>query len=124
MSRATRQELIKQLQEERKKRLTIAYVTSTRPGLEVQMADDVLRLVYDHLEAGSELAKNGVDLFIHSNGGSGTVPWRLVSIIREYTKEFAVLVPHHAFSAATLTALGANEILMHKMGCLGPIDPS
>lgn len=30
----------------------------------------------------------------------------------------------HAFSAATLIALGANRIIMHKMGCLGPIDPS
>ena len=30
----------------------------------------------------------------------------------------------HAFSAATLIALGANKIIMHKMGCLGPIDPS
>jgi Serine dehydrogenase proteinase len=65
-----------------------------------------------------------VALFIHSNGGSGTVPWRIVSLIREYTKNFAVLVPHHAFSAATLVALGADKIVMHKMGCLGPIDPS
>jgi hypothetical protein len=76
------------------------------------------------LEGGKELAKNGVDLFIHSNGGSGTAPWRIVSLIRQYTKNFAVLVPHHAFSAATLIALGADEIVMHKMGCLGPIDPS
>jgi len=102
----------------------IAYITSTRTGHEIQIADDVLRLIYEHLEAGREAAKNGVDLFIHSNGGSGTVPWRLVSVIREYTKDFAVLVPHKAFSAATLIALGANEIVMHKMGCLGPIDPS
>jgi hypothetical protein len=80
--------------------------------------------MYDHLEAGRELAKNGVDLFIYSNGGSGTVPCRIVSLIRQYSKDFAVLVPSHAFSAATLIALGANKIIMHKMGCLGPIDPS
>jgi hypothetical protein len=80
--------------------------------------------MYDHLEAGRELAKNGVDLFIYSNGGSGTVPWRIVSLIRQYCEDFAVLVPSHAFSAATLIALGANQIIMHKMGCLGPIDPS
>jgi ClpP class serine protease len=80
--------------------------------------------MYEHLELGRELAKNGVDLFIHSNGGSGTVPWRIVSLIRQYTQNLAVLVPHRAFSAATLMALGANEIIMHKMGCLGPIDPS
>jgi hypothetical protein len=80
--------------------------------------------MYDHLEAGRELAKNGMDLFIYSNGGSGTVPWRIISLIRQYSQDVCVLVPSHAFSAATLIALGANNIIMHKMGCLGPIDPS
>lgn len=124
MSRATRKELIEALQKARGDRLTIAYITSTRPMHEIQIADDAFRLMYDHLEAARELAKAGVDLFIHSNGGSGTAPWRIVSLIRQYTKNLAVLVPHHAFSAATLIALGADEIVMHKMGCLGPIDPS
>jgi hypothetical protein len=124
MARAERQALIQKLQAVRDGRLLIAYVTSTRPGHEIQMADDVLRLLYEHLAAGRDAAKKGVDLFIHSNGGSGTVPWRIVSLIREYTGNLAVLVPHHAFSAATLTALGADEIVMHRMGCLGPIDPS
>jgi hypothetical protein len=35
-----------------------------------------------------------------------------------------VLIPWRAFSAATLTALGANEIVMHPMGMLGPTDPT
>ena len=102
----------------------VTYITSTRVGHEIQIADDAVPLIFEHLEASRDLAKNGVDLFIHSNGGSGTVPWRVVSLIRQYTENFAVLVPHHAFSAATLIALGADEIVMHKMGCLGPIDPS
>jgi hypothetical protein len=124
MARADRKHLIEQLQTARANRLTIAYVTSTRPNHEIQIGDDAFRIIYEHLEAGRELAKNGVDLFIHSNGGSGTAPWRIVSLIRQYTKDVAVLVPHHAFSAATLIALGASSIVMHKMGCLGPIDPS
>lgn len=124
MPRDKRKSLIENLQATRQNRLLIAYVTSTRPGHEIQIADDAFRIIYDHLEAGRELAKNGVDLFIHSNGGSGTVPWRIVSLIHQYSKDVAVLVPHHAFSAATLIALGANKIIMHKMGCLGPIDPS
>jgi hypothetical protein len=122
--RASRKGLIEKLQTARGNRLVVAYVTSTRTGHEIQIADDAFRVMYDHLEAGRELAKNGVDLFISSNGGSGTVPWRVVSLIRQYSKDFAVLVPSHAFSAATLIALGANKIIMHKMGCLGPIDPS
>ncbi len=124
MARADRKALIEKLQAARDNRLLIVYVTSTRFGHEIQIADDAFRLIYDHLELGRELAGIGVDLFIHSNGGSGTVPWRIVSLIREYAKDLAVLVPHRAFSAATLIALGANHIVMHKMGCLGPIDPS
>jgi hypothetical protein len=49
--------------------------------------------------------------------------WRIVSLIRERVKKFSVLVPHAAFSAATLIALGANEIVMHPHGNLGPTDP-
>lgn len=121
---AERRKLISKLQAKRGGRLCLSYITSTRQGHEIQIADDVLRLMYDHLEAGAEAAKKGVDLFLHSNGGSGTTPWRIVSLIREYTKDLAILVPDRAFSAATLIALGANDIVMHKMGCLGPIDPS
>src|SRR5438132_8735626 len=124
MARKERLALIQKIQGLRSDRLCIAYITSTRSGHEIAMADDVIRLTYDHLHANREKAKNGVDLFIHSNGGQGTVPWRLVSLIREYTEKFAVLVPHRAFSAATLVAMGADEILMHRMGVLGPIDPS
>jgi hypothetical protein len=121
---AERRKLISELQAKRGGRLCLSYITSTRQGHEIQIADDVLRLMYGHLEAGAEAAKKGVDLFLHSNGGSGTTPWRIVSLIREYTKNLAILVPDRAFSAATLIALGADDIVMHKMGCLGPIDPS
>ena len=47
-----------------------------------------------------------------------------MSLIREFAQEFNVLVPHRAFSAATLTALGADHVVMHPLGMLGPIDPS
>ncbi len=121
---ATRSAIIQNIEEIRGGRLLMSYITSTRPGLDVQIQDDILPMMYDCLEAGKKRAAKGVDLFIHSNGGSGTAPWRIVNLIREYTKDFQVLVPHHAFSAATLIALGADKIVMHKMGCLGPIDPT
>lgn len=124
MPRSERQTRLQEFQSARDGRLTIAYVTSTRANLEIQIADDVLRLFFDHLEANRAAAARGVDLILHSNGGHGPTAWRLVNLIREYTKDFTVVVPDRAFSAATLIALGANEILMHRMGCLGPIDPS
>src|SRR5262249_15813673 len=79
------------------------------------------RRIYDHLDSNGKSEK--VDLFLHSNGGEGIVPWRLVTLIRERTEKFALLVPFRAFSAATLTALGADEVVMHPMGMLGPTDP-
>jgi hypothetical protein len=99
----------------------ISYVTSTREGIEVQMAMDAPRILLDHLLAMAERPEK-IDFLIHSNGGDGVVPWRLVTLLREYCDKLAVLVPHRAFSAATLTALGADEIVMLPMGMLGPVD--
>lgn len=64
-----------------------------------------------------------LDLLIHSFGGDVTFAWRLVNLIREYVQEFSVIIPLHAFSAATLISLGADSITMLPAGCLGPTDP-
>jgi hypothetical protein len=124
MPKDNRISLLKEIEKERST-CVITYITSTRANLEVPMAMDAVRKVYDHLEAVANPKKKlAVDLFIHSNGGDGTVPWRLVTLIREYATKFSVLVPYKAFSAATLTALGADKIVMHQMGMLGPTDPT
>jgi hypothetical protein len=85
------------------------------------MAQDAIRRFVDLLP--DERVKK-IDLFLHSNGGDGIVPWRLMTLLREYAEEVDVLVPHHAFSAGTLACLGADTIVMHPMGMLGPIDPT
>lgn len=124
MAKVDRVKLIKQIQEKRGT-IVITYVTSTRAGLEVQMAMDSIRKVFDHVIAASKPKDQlKIDLFIVSNGGDGIVPWRLVTLIREYASRFSVIIPFRAFSAATLTALGADEIVMHPMGMLGPTDPT
>lgn len=48
----------------------------------------------------------------------------LVNLIREFCSQFSVIVPFKAYSCATLICLGANEIVMTKLGQLSPIDPS
>jgi len=88
------------------------------------IADDAVREFIDHLQRLPQQPVERLDLFLVSNGGDGVVPWRLVPIIREYAKHFSVLIPYKAYSAATIMALGANEIVMHKFGALGPIDPT
>lgn len=125
MSKETRLGLIKEIEKERGTKV-LTYVTSTRQNLEVSMALDTIRKFYEHLQfiPEDDRSKTNIDLLIVSNGGDGTVPWRLVTLIREYAKQFSVLIPYRAFSAATLTALGADKIIMHPMGMLGPTDPT
>lgn len=125
MGRAERKAAIEQLQAERGGTNLVAYVTSTRPNFESHMAMDVIPVMYRHLAAiPTPPADTKIDLFISSNGGDGVVPWKLVTLIREFCSEFTILVPHRAFSAATLACLGADEVIMHPMGMLGPTDPT
>ncbi len=64
-----------------------------------------------------------LDLMIHSPGGSGVTAEKIVEMCRCYTKkEFRVIVPNMAKSAATIIALGADKIVMGYCSELGPID--
>lgn len=78
--------------------------------------------MYDHLVSIGYNKK--IDLFIYSRGGDVSVPWRIVSMFREFCDEFSVLIPYKAHSAATLLSLGADKIIMVKKAELSPIDPS
>ncbi|KKT50265.1 MAG: hypothetical protein UW40_C0007G0040 [Parcubacteria group bacterium GW2011_GWF2_44_17] len=101
----------------------ITYTTSDRQGpVNARIAMDVIPIMSRHLQNIGKVEK--IDLFLYSSGGDTMVPWRLVSMIREFCDSFAVLVPYKAHSAATMVALGADEIVMTNMGELSPIDPS
>lgn len=50
--------------------------------------------------------------------------YRIAKLIREYCEEFNILIPFRAHSAGTLLALGANNLVMNKLGELNPVDPS
>lgn len=99
----------------------ITYFLSDRQAARAQIADDVVRPMYDHLRAIGDNDK--IDLYLYSVGGLTEVPWRIVSMIREFAKEFNVLIPYKAHSAATMIALGADQIVLGRKGELGPIDP-
>jgi rubrerythrin len=123
MAFAERLPLIKKLEGLRGSKV-ICYLNSLRPGMPGQMADDAIPELLDQLLAIPETPVEKLDLFLCSNGGDSVLPWRLVPVFRHFAKSFAVLVPYHAYSSATILALGANEIVMHPFGVLGPIDPT
>ena len=102
----------------------ICYMTSLRVGVPAAMAEDAVREIFDHLLALPKRPVEKLDLFLCSNGGDAILPWRLVPVFRQFAERFSVLIPFHAYSAATILALGANEIVMHPFGVLGPIDPT
>ena len=63
-------------------------------------------------------------LVLLSRGGIIEPAYQISKLCRGYAKErFVVAVPRQAKSAATLIALGADEIHMGPLGQLGPIDP-
>ncbi|MBI4670106.1 MAG: hypothetical protein HY741_00340 [Chloroflexi bacterium] len=65
-----------------------------------------------------------IDLFLNSTGGLTEVPWRIITLIRNFCEHFGVLIPYTAHSAATHLAMGADEIVMGDMSELSPVDPS
>jgi hypothetical protein len=65
-----------------------------------------------------------IDVFLRSTGGITEVPWRIVTIIREFTDKLAVIVPSIALSGATHIAIAADELVMSPFAVLGSVDPT
>ncbi len=117
----SRLELIKQIEKERNSAV-ICYITGDRAKFSTKIGDDVIPILFRHLELIGN--KDNIDLLLYTRGGDMVVPIRIVKLIRSYCKKFGVLVPYRAHSAGTLIALGADEIMMTKLGELTPVDPT
>lgn len=111
--------LIPQYEKEENRKL-IVYVAKIGNQKSAINPDDIAPI-------GSMLANCGcvenLDLMIHSPGGSGVTAEKIVEMCRSYTKkEFRVIVPNMAKSAATIISLGADKIVMGYCSELGQID--
>ncbi len=120
MARTDRKKLIEEIEKIRGSRV-VGYVTSDRAPVTGQIGDDALRPLYEQLREIGHAKK--LDLFVYSRGGAIDVPWRMATAIRTASDEWAALIPFRANSAATLLAIGADEIVLGRNGELGPIDP-
>lgn len=66
----------------------------------------------------------GLDLILHTPGGSITALEGLVTYLRSmFGRDVRAIVPQIAMSAGTMLALTCKEIILGKHSSLGPIDP-
>lgn len=100
----------------------LVYFTGDRNGMETQIASDVLEYFVDHLDKIGKVDR--ISLILYTRGGDTMAAWSLVNLIRQFCKNFEVIIPSKARSSGTIIALGADKILMTKQATLGPIDPS
>jgi len=116
-----KKELIQQLEKEQNSRL-ITYITGDRQPFATRIAGDVVPLLSRHLEKIGKAKK--ISLLLYTSGGDMLAPIRIVKLIRNHCDTFEVVVPYKAHSAGTLIALGADKIVMGKLGELSPVDPT
>jgi hypothetical protein len=63
-------------------------------------------------------------LFVKSDGGDGKASLRIINLLREHCKRLVVLIQAECTSAATILALGADEIQMGPLAFLSAVDTS
>lgn len=128
-----------QLQKRQKLIVEIEKLLSARFGTVNRLMSYVLRFGRARTSMGSadipslEATLNSVsgadqiNLLLHSPGGDATIIEKMVDMSRAHLSgqhcKFRVIVPNIAKSAATVLALGSDEILMGYCSELGPIDP-
>jgi len=102
---------------------TILYYTdwmgaSGKPGTSIELGD-----MQGIMEVNKGLRGPGLDLILHSPGGSAEATASIVRYLRTKFTDIRVFVPLAAMSAATMWALAGDQIVMGKHSQLGPIDP-
>ncbi len=68
--------------------------------------------------------QKNLHIFLKSRGGDGTASLRIVNLLRRYTDRLIAQLPLECASAATMIALGANEIQMGPLAFLTAVDTS
>jgi len=118
-----RQEIIKKIESLTGRPLIVYFAKFNVPK---EAAQEISVNLQD-LEAFNELISGiegeNLDVLVNSPGGDPNAAQRIVSLLRARFKNIRILVPHSAYSAATMLALASDKILMDERSTLGPIDP-
>ncbi|MCK4592135.1 hypothetical protein KAT63_01695 [Candidatus Parcubacteria bacterium] len=113
--------LIQKIEKSRNSKVII-YVTGDRQPFVTKVADDIIPIFAKHLEKIGK--QNKISLFLYTRGGDMITPIRLIKLMRSYAEEIEMIIPYRAHSAGTLISIGADKIVMGRLGELSPVDPS
>lgn len=127
MGAEQRKVLIEQIQQKRGSRL-LCCLTSDRENAQGLIAKDFIFRFFQHIRAMQTADRpeklEKLDVFLFTLGGDTLAAYALARLVRQLAKTVGVLVPHMCLSGGTLFALGADEIVMTRLGSLSAIDPS
>lgn len=79
--------------------------------------------VHGFMQVCHDVEERSLDLILHSPGGQPEAAEQIVEYLRTQFDYIRCFVPMQAKSAATMIALGCDEIVMGHHSELGPIDP-
>lgn len=100
-----------------------SWLQSTNRNPDLQINDSDMN-GFMNAVAGIKDRSKGLDLILHTPGGSVAATESIVNYLRKlFNNDIRVIVPHMAMSAGTMIACSSKEIIMGKESSLGPIDP-
>jgi hypothetical protein len=104
-------------------RATIVYSTAFLDKDAASNVGITLGDVQGFMNAVAGLRQRDLDLLITSPGGLAEATESIVAYLRTQFDHIRAIIPVAAMSAATMLALGCDEIVMGAHSQLGPIDP-
>lgn len=113
--------LIQAIEEKRGSRV-LSLVYNEQPPFPSLLAFASIRPLENVLLEMGHVSK--LDVFLRSTGGMAEIPWRIVSLLREFTDELGVIVARFALSGATHIAIAADDLVMTPFSVLGSVDPT
>jgi hypothetical protein len=100
----------------------ICLTYNAEPPGACNLASAVIFALQDALSQMGRVPK--LDLVLRTTGGAAEVPWRIVSLLREFTDTLGVIVSGFALSGGCHIAIAADELVMGPFTMLGPVDPT
>ena len=108
------QSIIKEIENIRKSRVLVV-ICHQSIGFQTSMSLNKMLRKIKHLDH--------LDIILESGGGDIDSAYKILNLFKSYADKITIIVPSYAKSAATLIALGADELIVCKAGELGPLDP-